>query len=249
MDTSSNDLPVVADSLQELLLTAPAIETFLQEVSMLASGLLDPVASVGITVHQGGEPLTVASSDDRAPLIDEEQYTVGQGPCLESMKTGRVVEVKDQRTDTRWGDYPARARSHGVLSSLSLPLLVDGRSLGALNLYSNERADAFGDDIREQAMVFAERASVALTLTLRYNQQANTSIQLEQALSSRTLIDQAVGILMAEQRCNAHVAFDLLRRHSQTQNRRLRDVAKDIITRVSGAPPAEPRPFEHRRPG
>jgi GAF domain-containing protein len=245
VDEAPRDQSVALDSLHALLLTAPAVETFLQEVAELASVLVEPAASVGITVHFRREPVTVASSDERAPLVDAEQYTVGEGPCLEAMRTGRVVEVEDQRVDPRWDGYGPRALEQGVKSSLSLPLFIDGRSIGALNLYSHDQVDAFGGDILQQALRFAERASVALALTIRYNEQVSTSHQLEEALASRTLIDQAIGILMAEQRCTAHEAFDLLRRHSQGQNRRLRQVAEDLITRVSGAPPAPSRPFEH----
>ena len=152
--------------------------------------------------------------------------------------------MKDQRTDSRWGNYAPRARARGVLSSLSLPLVVDGRSVGALNLYSEETVAAFGEEVVEQARAFAVRASVALTLTLRSHEQARSTWQLKEALDSRAHIDQAIGILMAEQRCNAPMAFDLLRRHSQNSNRKLREVAEELITRVSGEPPAQPTPFE-----
>ena len=248
MDDSPLGPASALDSLHALLLTAPEVETFLGEVAVLASRLVQPAASVGITVAYGGELLTVASSDDRASLIDQEQYTVGDGPCLEALRTGKVVEVTDQLTDNRWDGYAPRARAQGVLSTLSLPLWVDDRPVGALNLYSEERTNAFRDEVRERAMAFAERASIALTLTIRYNEQAASSQQLEQALISRTVIDQAIGILMAEQHCDAHTAFEMLRRHSQNNNRKLREVAEDLITRVSGQPPAPPRPFQTRRP-
>lgn len=248
MDTPPCDQLTTLDALQELLLTAPEVETFLGEVAVLAAGLIEPVASVGITVRYGGEFLTVASSDDRAALVDEEQYLEGQGPCLEALRTGRVVEVNDQHTDPRLERFGARARANGVFSTLSLPLLVDARPLGALNLYSTERVNAFGEEVRQHALAFAQRASVALTLRLRHEEQAKTSRQLEEALASRTVIDQAVGILMAEQRCDAHAAFDLLRRHSQNQNHRLRKVAENIVARVSGESPRLGNSFRHSLP-
>jgi GAF domain-containing protein len=246
---SPPDQLTTLETLHKLLLTAPEVETFLQEVAVLASRLVSPVASVGITVHYDGDMLTVATSDERAALIDMEQYTVGDGPCLEALRTGEVVAVADQATDTRWDGYALRAREQGVRSTLSLPLLVDGRSVGALNLYSTDRAHAFDDEAREQAMAFADRASVALTLTIRHAEQASTSQQLEQALASRSVIDQAIGMLMAEQRCDARTAFDLLRRHSQNHNRKLREVAEDLITRVSGQSPTPPPPFERDQKG
>ena len=244
MDTPPRDQSSTLDALHALLLTAPEVETFLGEVAELAAGLVNPVASVGITVRYGGEFLTVASSDDRAALVDEEQYLEGLGPCLEALTTGQVVEVNDQRTDPQLAGFGARARAKGVFSTLSLPMFVDGRAMGALNLYSSERVNAFGDEVRQQAQEFAERASIALSLQIRHEEQAKTSHQLEQALASRTLIDQAIGILMAQQRCDAHEAFDLLRRHSQNHNRKLRTVAGDLIARVSGGPPTPGPSFE-----
>lgn len=236
-------------TLYRLLLTTPAVESLLGELAVLASRIVEPAVSCGITVHYGGEPLTVASSDARAPMIDEEQYHVGEGPCLEALRTGRPVDVTDQDTDERWGAYARRAREHGVLSSVSLPLLVDGRSLGALNLYSDRSPNAFEDDeVRRGAFEFADRASVALTLAIRHLEQDRTARELEEALASRTLIDQAIGVIMAQQGCDAHAAFDLLRHQSQTRNRKLHQVAEDLITRVSGGPPVQTPPFETDRP-
>jgi GAF domain-containing protein len=236
-------------TLYRLLLTAPEVESLLTEVAALAAGIVEPAVSCGITVHYGDEPLTVASSDARAPMVDEEQYHVGEGPCLEALRTGRPVDVADQGTDERWAAYAARARDRGVRSSLSLPLLVDGRPLGALNLYSDRRTDAFGDDgVRRRALEFADRASVILTLAIQRLEQDRTARELQEALASRSLIDQAIGVIMAEQGCDAHVAFDLLRHRSQTRNRKLRQVAEDLITRVSGAPPVETPPFETQHP-
>lgn len=74
---------------------------------------------------------------------------------------------------------------------------------------------------------------------------ARSVSQLEHALRSRSVIDQAIGVLMAQEKCTAEAAFDLLRRHSQNSNRKLRDVAADVITRLTGHPPSEPPQFRH----
>lgn len=237
------------DALHALLLGAPEIETFLCEVAELAAGLVDPVTSVGISVRYGGEFLTVASSDARAALLGEAQHPDGQGSCLEALMTGQVVEVNDEHADPRFEGFQARARANGVLSTLSLPLFVDEKPIGALNLFSTVRVNAFGDEVIRQALAFAERASVALALTIRYEEQVKTSRHLERALAARTVIDQAIGILMAQQRCDAHEAFDLLRRHSQNRNRKLRTIAEDLIARASGGPPVDGHPFEQSPPG
>lgn len=231
-------------AVQSLLLNKRSIEGFLGELALLAAHIVEPPASVGITVSHEGQPVTVASSDDRATRVDEVQYEADDGPCLDSVRTGEVVSVPDQQRDQRWGTYAQQAREQGVCSSLSLPLMVDGATAGAMNIYVFDRPYAF-DRRRQYAEVFAAQASTALTLVMRQAADRETSQQLETALTSRTAIDQALGILMAQQRCTADEAFDLLRRHSQNTNHKLRDVATELITRVSGQPPAEPRRFQH----
>jgi GAF domain-containing protein len=231
-------------SLQSLLLTGPRLEDFLGELARLAADVVQPSASCGITTRYDNRPRTVASSDPRAALIDEEQYAAGAGPCIESLDTGGIVEIDDQEADLRWPSYRKQALDLGVQCSLSLPLVVAGQTVGAMNLYGYDRPHAFDNGERRRAETFAAQASTALALAVRHTEQTELTDQLAQALSSRTLIDQALGILMAQQRCDADDAFELLRRHSQSNNRKLRDVAADLITRVSGKPPAPPQPFE-----
>src|SRR6185312_15103135 len=101
--------------------------------------------------------------------------------------------VEDMRDESRWGDYPELAAGVGVGSSLSLPLQVDGGTIGVLNLYSHE-PHGFDEALRHSFSVFAGQAAAALTMVLRQARQDELGAQLEQALSSRTIIDQAIGI-------------------------------------------------------
>lgn len=245
METTRSGYDVVGTfgAVQSLLLSTKNVEDLLEELAKLAAAIVEPPASVGITVRRDGQPFTMAASDERAAQVDETQYETDQGPCMESLATGAVVEVTDQRTDERWPDYGKRAYEHGVRCSLSLPLSMDAAPVGALNIYGYDQPGAFSDDERATAEVFASQASTALTLLMRQVKQAEESEQLERALSSRTVIDQAVGVLMGQQRCNAEAAFGLLRQHSQNTNRKLRDVAAELIERVSGEAPSPPRGF------
>lgn len=233
-------------ALQSLLLDSPNLAGFLGGVARLAAGVV-PSASCGITARRDGQPLTVASSDERAEQVDEVQYGAREGPCLDSLCTGAVIDVPDLASDGRWDSYRPHALKHGVRSSLSLPLAVGNATVGALNLYGDV-PHAFDAAARGHAETFAVQAAAALTLVLSRICQAEDTAHLEQALTSRTVIDQALGILMAQQRCNADRAFALLRAHSQNSNRKLRDVAADLITRVTGEPPVPSRGFHRDRP-
>lgn len=239
------DLVGALMALQSLLLGASNLEAFLTEVARLAAGVV-PAASCGITMRRDGRPLTVASSDERAERVDEVQYGAGEGPCLEALHTGALVEVPDLAAERRWVTYRPHALRHGVRCSLSLPLAAGTATVGALNLYGFV-PHAFDAAARRHAQTFAVQAATALTLVLRTIGQAQDSADLEQALASRSIIDQALGILMVQQHCNADQAFAFLRTHSQNNNRKLRDVATDLITRVTGEPPVPIHGFHRGR--
>jgi hypothetical protein len=175
-----------------------------------------------------------------AARVDQLQYVSDQGPCLDALRHGVVIQVDDLRHEVRWDSYRPRAMTHGVRSSLSLPLTVEGEVLGALNLYS-ATPSVFGGSHRESAEAFADKSAAALTVSLRHVRQARVQNQLADAMVSSSVIDHSIGILMAQQRCTATVAFDILRKASQNRNRKLRDIAAELVTTVSGAPP-QPRP-------
>jgi GAF domain-containing protein len=157
-------------------------------------------------------------------------------PCLTSLRTGETIEIDDLVEDDRWGDYRTSALAHGVRSSLSLPLRADGRVMGALNFYSSI-AGLFGAAERALASGFARETSRALALGIRMAERSEMSEHLQAALASRAVIDQALGIIMGQNRCSAGVAFELLRSISQNRNVKLRDVAVEMVTAVGGEPP------------
>lgn len=196
---------------------------------------LDGDLSCGITLRRAHRATTVTSSDDRAARVDEVQYDRGEGPCLTSLDTGEIVSVVDLLEDDRWDEYRGPALAHGVRASLSLPLGNDGDVIGALNIYAS-RAHAFDADDQRRAAQFATEASRALTLALRIAERTEMSAQLQEALASRAVIDQALGIIMAQRRCTADEAFDTLRTVSQNSNVKVRDVAARLVASVSGQP-------------
>lgn len=234
--SESGDLAAAMSELANLMTTTSTLHELLGELARLATGVVSPRASCGITIQQDAMPLTVVSSDARAAHADEVQYGQGEGPCLETARTGTPTVVKDLAREDRWPSYRPRALAFGVRSSLSLPLTVNGDARGALNLYSATES-AFGQEQRQAAEIFAIQASMVLTVAVRQAQQTKLTDQLREALATRAVIDQALGIVMAQQRCDRDSAFAILRQASQNQNRKLRAIAADIVEAVSGRPP------------
>ncbi len=219
-----------------LLAATRGVEDFLADLATVAAQTL--AVSCGLTMRYRDLPLTVASSDALATAVDEVQYGLDEGPCLQALATGQVVSAPDLLSEQRWDGYPAHALAHGVVSSLSLPLQVGEGTGGALNLYSTA-PHAFTDPVTiERATAFAAQGSAVLTVALRQAEQTQLTEQLEQALSSRSVIDQAIGIIMGQQRCDAPTAFAVLRAASQSRNRKIRDIATDLVTSISGTPAA-----------
>lgn len=233
--------------LQGALLSTQSVDQFLHEMAVLAARLVRGGLSCGMTMQPHGRPVTVACSDQVAARVDEVQYELDDGPCLHAMRDGHMVRIKDTAEKAYWPEFEAQAASHGIRSCLALPLNADGKPVGALNLYARQ-ASAFGRAEERRAENFAENASGALTLAIRLASHAALIEQLRSSLASRTVIDQALGIIMAREHCTQARAFAILRSASQNSNVKLRDIASGVVTSVTGEPPQPAPPFEDGRP-
>lgn len=231
--------------LPALVLDASGVEELLDDVTHLAADVVVPPADASITVLGDAQPATISASSEHTMEIDEIQYSERNGPCLESIDTGARVDVPRLREDERWPQWRDRAIAAGVESVVAAPMSVDAKPFGALNLYSSE-PEHFAESEVKQVEVFAALAAGAFTVVHRLGLQERNLKDLEQALESRTTIDHAIGILMAEQRCSAGAAMDLLRQHSSNTNRKLRDVAGELVSRFEHQP-SGPSSFERRR--
>jgi len=242
MDEPGSDVPDNLTDLQKALLSTQTLEQFLQELATVAARMVTGGLSCGMTMRSNGRPATVACSDPLASEVDEVQYRLDDGPCLHAMRSGNQVTIDDTGGREQWPRFEAAAQARGIRSCLALPLVADGKPVGALNLYARSAA-AFGPAQVRRAENLAENASGALSLMLRLASYSELTDQLRSSLTSRAVIYQALGVIMAQERCTQAKAFEILRTASQHSNVKLRDIASAIVTSVSGEPP-EPHPFE-----
>ena len=239
--TSASD-PSWSDGLLSLLVSTDTFEGFLHELTVATVAALPEGSMCGITVVRDERAVTIASSDDLTLAVDQIQYRTGQGPCLDTLAGGQVNHIADTSAEPRWRSFCTEAFAHGVRSCLSLPLNGPGGLVGGYNLY-NTHLGAFGDDVRARMRLFAGTAAGAVALGLRLADQSRLNADLRATLASRSVIDQAIGIVMAQQRCPAADAFALLSRASQNRNLKVHDLAAEIVTTVGGQAP-EPTTFE-----
>ena len=233
----SSDARSALSELSALLLSTETTEELLQGVAMLSVRALATATTCGITLEHDGRPRTVATADALAAELDEWQYELDEGPCLQAMRTGEVVSVPDLAEEGRWDGYPAIAMSQGVRSMLSTPLVVDTKPVGVLNLYSRAVAAFDGND-SQLVQLLADLAAATVTASLRRHDELALTANLRSALSSRAVIDQALGIVMAQQHCTPDEAFAALRTVSQRRNVKLRTVATEMVTAVQQEPRA-----------
>jgi GAF domain-containing protein len=209
-----------------------ALTTMLQQVVVLARHTIGTAHSVSITVADGGGFRTSHSTEEAALAIDQAQYEGGTGPCLEAVRSGRQVQAVLGGGGGRWPLVDRAANGFGVTGVLSTPLVPrEGNAIGALNIYGGAGDTFTGDDLRTAGM-FGEHASVLMVSAMALKGATQDNEQLRQALASREIIGEAKGILMQRQGCTRDEAFDILRRASQRENRKLRDLAEELVMRV-----------------
>ena len=222
------DLDLGLRELSELLVADATLETTMQRIATLASRCLRGGAGATIVLTRGSHPYTAFATDDRVRQIDERQFELREGPAVEACKTGehRLADLFDASAELH-----AAAIAAGVRSVLSVPLIVRREVVGALDVYAATPA-AFEGDAIDATTMLAAQAAVTLANVLAHEDCVSRIEQLQEALDSRVVIEQAKGIVMARERCSPDAAFDRLRVQSQHQNRKVREIATELIERV-----------------
>ena len=217
--------------LTRLVLAGRTLEEVLGDIVAIANREVPGAESTSITLVRDDKAFTAAHFGEMSLAADELQYEEDGGPCMDAGRGGVVLRVDDMRTEERWPDYVPRVLATGVRSSLSVPLPYQGSSIGALNLYAT-KPRAFDRDIPIGEEI-ASYIAVAIANADAYAEAATLARNMQEAMHSRADIEMAKGILMAQQHCSPDEAFALLSKASQRSNRRLRDLAHDIVANVT----------------
>ncbi|MBE1493054.1 GAF domain-containing protein [Amycolatopsis lexingtonensis] len=227
-----DELTAAMAGLTGALESEPAEAEILDAVCAEAVRAVPGADMASITAIRDGEPATVASTDDRAVEIDRFQYAAGEGPCLRAAATGEIVRLPLVAADVVWPSFTTHARALGVGSYLAAPLRVDENLSGALNLFGYGD-HGFAETDSRLLQLYTTIVSFGLRTTRRYRQARRQAIELEAAMRTRAVIEQAKGILMAVHRIGADDAMKRLVTESQHTNVKLRDVAARFVEELS----------------
>jgi GAF domain-containing protein len=215
--------------LGKIVIGTEPLDDTLRQIATLAKDTIEGVKEVSVTLMENDKARTVVFTGRLAVQLDERQYEAGFGPCMDAAVSGQTITVDNQNPATSaYPEFSAAARRAGIPHIVSVGLPVAQRIIGGLNIYGRGELPFEGAAV-ELAQTFAGYAAVAMANAALYASTADLARQMQTAMQSRAVIEQAKGIIMAREHCTADQAFALIIRGSQTQNIKLRDIAGDIV--------------------
>lgn len=214
-------------SLARDLLSQDSVDATLERITKSATELVEGCDAAGILVLHGRQAQSLAPTEELVVASDRLQERLHEGPCFDAARTKdgeRVFRIRDfSREQPQWPAYAPQAHELGVGSMMGFLLYTEDEDLGALNLYSR-KPGAFTEASELAGWLLASHAAVAFS-------SARAHAQMENAVATRHMIGEAMGILMGSHNLTEERAFDVLRRYSQKHNIKLREVARMICER------------------
>lgn len=233
LEADDVDLHAGLSGLAGIVAGGSGVDDLLSDVAEYAVRAIPHVDGAGVTlIHPDEATPRVRTWSTTAQFvrdIDVVQYELfNEGPCITCMQTRRPAVSGSLGSDSRWPHFGGRVARMGVHSVLSLPLLVGEQVIGAINAYAHDR-DAFGEHAVQVGSQFAGPAAVSVYNAKLLTDARERAEQLKRTLESRTVIDQAIGIMRSRSGGSAEDAFDRLVRLSQAENVKLREIAEQLV--------------------
>jgi GAF domain-containing protein len=222
------DLATSLAGLSGLLTDHRPLRETLVEIADFAVQAIPGADGAGLTMLEDARAQTVVASAEFVHTVDDVQYGLGEGPCLLAVELRATQTSGSLGGDLRWPRFGPRVGRMGVHSVLSLPLLLPERVVGAMNVYAHAK-NAFDPAAVRIGELFARPAAVAVHNAQVLAESQRLAAQLAEALSSRGVIDQALGVVMSRSGASAEEAFGRLRSMSQAQHVKVVDVARVLV--------------------
>ena len=201
----------------------------LHQLSVTAAAGLN-VDGAGVTMNmQTGHSEYIAATDALTLSVEQRQDALQQGACMDAMETSEIVAVSDLAADSRWPEYRPYVLKAGFHAVAGVPVAFDGRNVGAINLYARESRAWTTEEFTASKMLADIAAGYLINRNLLEHSQTLTA-QLQHALDSRVVIEQAKGVVVGRHGMTPDAAFESIRSYARSNRLKLHDVAHDIVT-------------------
>jgi len=214
----------------EAMVTRPDLVDFLHWICVRSTVLLD-IAAAGLMLADEDDQLRViAASNEETHFLEVFTLQHQEGVCFDVFKTGEAEQASLPASGDRWPTFSAVTQEHGYRWVAGLPLRYDGEILGTMNLFRAEEKALSDEDFR-MAQALTDVTTLALLQRRETAQARKHAKELQFALDSRVLIEQAKGMLAERLHITPDEAFNLMRRRARDSNRKLRAIADDVVNR------------------
>ena len=202
----------------------------LRRTTQLAVAAVPGADEVSITLlDEHDQARTVAFSGDLATVLDERQYADGYGPCLDAAQSGETLRIDDTAASEHYPEFAATALRAGVHSTLAIGMPLPYEGLAALNVYTRTPGSPVQGEELTALRTFADHAAVTIANAALLSTRTRTVEQLTTAMRTRAVIEQAKGVVATMCACDPEDAFEFLRKRSQSLNRKLHDIAAEVV--------------------
>lgn len=223
-----DDLAASMAGLSRLAMVDLGLTDLLSRVASFAVQAIPGADGAGLTLFQEGQQATIVATAEFVGTVDDIQYGIGEGPCITAAAEARTVRSGSLGGEPLWPRFGPRVGRLGVHSVLSLPLIAAGEVVGAMNVYAHAK-DAFDERAADLGEMFAVPAAISVLNARVLAETKRVAAQLQAALTSRAVIDQAIGVLISRGGGTADEGFATLRALSQHEHKKLSVVAQSIM--------------------
>ncbi len=238
MHVSLHDVRQALEDLGRLRFGEMSVDDAIREIVQTTHSMFS-VDGAGLMLCDGDQHLrSVAASDDRFGHLEELQVRHGEGPCIEAYESKKLVGVEDLASDDRWPVFSRAAVARSVRAILASPLPYNREAVGVVAVLS-EKTRPWSPEGELALLAFTDLAALLIASMMMGERQSAMSLQLQEALTSRQIIEQAKGVLIGTQQISAREAYERLRSQARSQRRKLAVVCAEVVRTAAEGRPGE----------
>ena len=229
MTVSADGLRQALDQLADLRTSPVSVEDALDRVVAAADALFGVDGTALMLVDRDQVLRNLAVSDPRAALLEELQATHGEGPCVDAFDDKQPVAADDLGREDRWPAFSPKAARRDLLAVLASPIPYSEQAVGVVAVFAAE-PHPWSEGEREAIVAFTELVALLILNAMEATERGRLAAELQVALDSRVVIEQAKGVLVGRHGLTTRQAFERLRRQARDQRRPLSQVARAVVS-------------------